>query len=178
MFVIRCPCVYQSFCKDGNNILAKKVAIEASRRSFFNHHRSIFEPLLPAHSTFFDKLCRESVKPQDGVYRPRRDEEQPSLIQAGNMKDYQLDGLSFLVWMHKNGMNCILGDEMGLGKTLQTLSLLAYMKETENCSLFSFQLLSLILLFFIVIPEPHLVICPLSVLSSWMTVGPLFLFDI
>jgi SNF2 family DNA or RNA helicase len=27
------------------------------------------------------------------------------------MKDYQLTGLSFLAWMHINGMNCILGDE-------------------------------------------------------------------
>ncbi|KAF9018692.1 hypothetical protein BDZ89DRAFT_1117054 [Hymenopellis radicata] len=27
------------------------------------------------------------------------------------MKDYQLHGLSFLVNMYTNGMNCILGDE-------------------------------------------------------------------
>jgi SWI/SNF-related matrix-associated actin-dependent regulator of chromatin subfamily A member 5 len=36
------------------------------------------------------------------------------------MKQYQLKGLSFLVWLHENGMGGILGDEMGLGKTLQT----------------------------------------------------------
>ncbi|KAG6884032.1 hypothetical protein C0993_001962 [Termitomyces sp. T159_Od127] len=96
---------------------------------------------------------------------------QPKLIKSGEMKDYQLEGLSFLVSMYQNGMSCILGDEyvmsillgalyrankvckrMGLGKTLQTLSLFAYIKET--------------------VPgphDPHLVICPLSVLSSWET---------
>ena len=69
------------------------------------------------------------------AYRSRRElEEQPSLIRAGLMKDYQLQGLSFLVWMHENGMNSILGDEMGLGKTLQTLSLFAHIKETESGS--------------------------------------------
>ena len=36
------------------------------------------------------------------------------------MKQYQLKGLSFLVWLYENGMGGILGDEMGLGKTLQT----------------------------------------------------------
>lgn len=46
--------------------------------------------------------------------------EQPSLIKNGQMKHYQLQGLSFLVWLHANGMGGILGDEMGLGKTLQT----------------------------------------------------------
>jgi SWI/SNF-related matrix-associated actin-dependent regulator of chromatin subfamily A member 5 len=49
-------------------------------------------------------------------------------------------------------MNCILGDEMGLGKTLQTLALFAYIKENYATQ------------------EPHLVICPLSVLQSWQNV--------
>jgi SNF2 family DNA or RNA helicase len=39
------------------------------------------------------------------------------------MKQYQLKGLSFLVWLYENGMGGILGDEMGLGKTLQTYRL-------------------------------------------------------
>jgi len=46
--------------------------------------------------------------------------QQPSLIKNGEMKQYQLTGLSFLIWLYENGMGGILGDEMGLGKTLQT----------------------------------------------------------
>jgi SWI/SNF-related matrix-associated actin-dependent regulator of chromatin subfamily A member 5 len=70
------------------------------------------------------------------------------------MKPYQLEGLSFLVHMHENGMSAILGDEMGLGKTLQTLSLFQYL--TENKPITGQH-------------RPFLVICPLSVLSSWMS---------
>ncbi len=71
------------------------------------------------------------------------------------MKPYQLLGLSFLVWLHRNGLSGILGDEMGLGKTLQTLSLLQYLKENKPTRRTS-EL------------RPSLVICPLSVLNSWM----------
>ena len=70
------------------------------------------------------------------------------------MKPYQLLGLSFLVYLHRNGLSGILGDEMGLGKTLQTLSLIQYLKESRNTS--SEEL------------RPCLVVCPLSVLSSWI----------
>ena len=66
------------------------------------------------------------------------------------MRDYQLRGLRWLAGMHACGVNAILADEMGLGKTLQTIAFLAHLK--FNCG----------------IGGPHLVICPLSVLSSWM----------
>ena len=70
------------------------------------------------------------------------------------MKPYQLSGLSFLVYLQRNGLSGILGDEMGLGKTLQTLSLIQYLKENRKLSVRELR--------------PALVVCPLSVLSSWM----------
>lgn len=72
------------------------------------------------------------------------------------MKPYQLSGLSFLVYLHRNGLSGILGDEMGLGKTLQTLSLIQYLKNTRKLSSSHGE------------RRPCLVICPLSVLSSWI----------
>ena len=72
------------------------------------------------------------------------------------MKPYQLSGLSFLVYLQKNGLSGILGDEMGLGKTLQTLSLFQYLKENRGPTKAGD------------IARPSLVVCPLSVLSSWM----------
>ena len=45
------------------------------------------------------------------------------------MRSYQLEGLNWMIKLHDNGVNGILADEMGLGKTLQSISLLAYMKE-------------------------------------------------
>lgn len=73
------------------------------------------------------------------------------------MKPYQLSGLSFLVYLHKNGLSGILGDEMGLGKTLQTLSLVQYLKEQDSSAKSGNREI-----------RPFLVVCPLSVLSSWM----------
>ncbi|KAF8445337.1 SNF2 family N-terminal domain-containing protein [Kalaharituber pfeilii] len=90
-------------------------------------------------------------KPQAVPYKLL--EEQPSGVKA-TMKPYQLAGLSFLVWLYNNGASGILGDEMGLGKTLQTLSLFSYLTEQHPSP-----------------PghhRPFLVVCPLSVLSSWM----------
>lgn len=114
---------------------AKKRAIESLQAKFLMHHRSHFRPLLPSNSKFFDKLMSE-YSPNQKVSPRTELEDQPSLMKSGFMKDYQLQGLSFLLWMHNNGMNCILGDEMGLGKTLQTLSLFAYLKETDGCKCF------------------------------------------
>lgn len=74
------------------------------------------------------------------------------------MKPYQISGLSFLVYLHKNGLSGILGDEMGLGKTLQTLALFQYLKEQRK---FSTQTEA-------DENRPSLVVCPLSVLSSWI----------
>ena len=71
------------------------------------------------------------------------------------VKPYQLLGLSFLIYLYKNGVSGILGDEMGLGKTLQTLSLFQYLKENTKKSSNAEN-------------RPCLVVCPLSVLSSWI----------
>lgn len=51
----------------------------------------------------------------------------PAFI-VGEMRDYQIDGLNWLVSLSDNGINGILADDMGLGKTLQTVSLLGYLK--------------------------------------------------
>ena len=75
---------------------------------------------------------------------------QPEAVTGGEMRDYQLDGLDYLVGMFDRGANCILGDEMGLGKTLQTIAMIAYLKFERK------------------LRGPALVVCPLSVLSSWM----------
>ncbi|ESO93825.1 hypothetical protein LOTGIDRAFT_182249 [Lottia gigantea] len=74
----------------------------------------------------------------------------PQFIKGGEMRDYQVRGLNWMISLYENGINGILADEMGLGKTLQTISLLGYMKHYRN------------------IPSPHLVIVPKSTLSNWM----------
>jgi len=42
---------------------------------------------------------------------------QPALVSGGKMRDYQLEGLTWLTCLYQIGLNGILADEMGLGKT-------------------------------------------------------------
>ncbi|KAK3073571.1 hypothetical protein LTR53_004723 [Teratosphaeriaceae sp. CCFEE 6253] len=125
------------------------------RDAFLLANKDYFLPLLPA-TNYITKLegkmnAQTSAR---GTVPYVALEEQPQGVTA-TMKPYQLTGLSFLVHMYNNGMSPILGDEMGLGKTLQTLSLFQYLKENEPDSAGSEG-------------RPHLVVCPLSVLSSWL----------
>ncbi|KAH8827856.1 P-loop containing nucleoside triphosphate hydrolase protein [Flagelloscypha sp. PMI_526] len=121
------------------------------RNKFLLAHKDVLRPLLPENSRFFDNLAQQLKRGSSLRILPRQPVAQPTAIN-GAMKDYQLEGLSFLSYMYKNGMNCILGDEMGLGKTLQTLSLFAWVQENTSGP-----------------HAPHLVICPLSVLDSWVS---------
>ncbi|KAK9509609.1 hypothetical protein O3M35_006882 [Rhynocoris fuscipes] len=74
----------------------------------------------------------------------------PFYIKNGELRDYQIRGLNWMISLYEHGINGILADEMGLGKTLQTISLLGYMKHYRN------------------IPGPHMVIVPKSTLANWM----------
>ncbi|KAL2887092.1 Lymphoid-specific helicase [Ceratocystis lukuohia] len=76
--------------------------------------------------------------------------EQPRCMVGGTMRDYQLEGLTWMYEICEQGMSGILADEMGLGKTVQTISLIALLREKDN--------------YF----GPHLIIAPLSTLSNWM----------
>ncbi|RMD41013.1 hypothetical protein DV735_g4116, partial [Chaetothyriales sp. CBS 134920] len=75
--------------------------------------------------------------------------ESPAYIQGGQMRDYQVAGLNWLISLHENGISGILADEMGLGKTLQTISFLGYLRHICD------------------IKGPHLIIVPKSTLDNW-----------
>ncbi|TDZ54234.1 Lymphoid-specific helicase [Colletotrichum trifolii] len=74
---------------------------------------------------------------------------QPKIMTGGTMRDYQLEGLTWMYEVCIQGMSGILADEMGLGKTVQTISLIARLREEEYMG-------------------PHLIVAPLSTLSNWM----------
>ncbi|MCJ1283251.1 hypothetical protein MMC26_002579 [Xylographa opegraphella] len=131
----------------------------AKRVKFFIAQKNYFLPLLP-ESNYVKRIVEQatiqrSAESTEDMLAPYESIAQPEGITA-TMKPYQLAGLSFLVYLQRNGLSGILGDEMGLGKTLQTLSLIQYLK--ENPVLISADEES----------RPSLVVCPLSVLSSWM----------
>ncbi|KAM0253353.1 hypothetical protein ACHAQJ_007304 [Trichoderma viride] len=75
---------------------------------------------------------------------------QPECMVGGTMREYQLEGLTWMYEICSQGMSGILADEMGLGKTIQTISLIALLREQEQYL------------------GPHLIVAPLSTLSNWM----------
>ena len=40
---------------------------------------------------------------------------QPHMLRGGDLKEYQLSGLQWMVSLYNNNLNGILADEMGLG---------------------------------------------------------------
>ena len=82
---------------------------------------------------------------------PSRFEEQPSWLCGDvTLREYQMEGIDWLVKMHHLGMSSILADEMGLGKTIQTICFLTHLKLDLK------------------LKGPSLIIVPLSVLDNWM----------
>ncbi|CAL9188699.1 unnamed protein product [Musa hybrid cultivar] len=75
--------------------------------------------------------------------------EQPASLRGGKLREYQMNGLRWLVSLYNNHLNGILADEMGLGKTVQVIALICYLMETKNDR------------------GPFLVVVPSSVLPGW-----------
>lgn len=92
------------------------------------------------------ELLREGKHEEEGsgtIFR-----ESPAFVH-GQLRDYQVAGLNWLVSLHENGISGILADEMGLGKTLQTISFIGYLRFNRDIS------------------GPHLVVVPKSTLDNW-----------
>jgi SWI/SNF-related matrix-associated actin-dependent regulator of chromatin subfamily A protein 2/4 len=75
--------------------------------------------------------------------------EQPKMLTFGQLRDYQIVSLQWMVSLHNNRLNGILADEMGLGKTVQVCSLIAYLWESKQ----NF--------------GPHIIIVPNAVIVNW-----------
>jgi SNF2 family DNA or RNA helicase len=76
--------------------------------------------------------------------------EQPPSLQ-GQLRPYQLKGVSWLAFLKQFGFGACLADDMGLGKTVQLISLLLHDRALENRSL----------------KTPALLICPMSIVGNW-----------
>ncbi|XP_012690756.2 chromodomain-helicase-DNA-binding protein 8 isoform X2 [Clupea harengus] len=68
---------------------------------------------------------------------------------SGNtLREYQLEGVNWLLFNWYNRQNCILADEMGLGKTIQSIALLSEVYAAN-------------------VQGPFLIIAPLSTITNW-----------
>ncbi len=67
----------------------------------------------------------------------------------GQLRPYQVSGLSWLTFLGKWGLGACLADDMGLGKTIQMLAFLLHRRQAGE------------------LKRPFLLICPTSVMSNW-----------
>ena len=120
-----------------------KAGAVGRRARFLLEHEALFRPFNGSVG-----WCAAAAAPGPRAVVPAF-ERTPAYVRA-DMRAYQLEGLRFLAQTYEDGVSAILADEMGLGKTLQTLSFISYLLRERKVS------------------GPFLVICPLSVLSSWL----------
>lgn len=71
------------------------------------------------------------------------------ITQYGELRDYQLEGVNWLLYSWCHGTNVILADEMGLGKTIQSIAFISALYHEYGFT------------------GPVLVVVPLSTISAW-----------
>ena len=76
--------------------------------------------------------------------------EQPTILKGGLLKYYQLVGLNWMISLYESGISGILADDMRIGKTIQTIAILAFIKEYKKSN------------------GPHIIIAPKITLGNWM----------
>lgn len=86
----------------------------------------------------------------------------PASVDA-TLRPYQHEGFAWLAFLYEHGLGGVLADDMGLGKTLQTLALVAHVREAERGRAESPPAAGES-----TTPAPFLVVAPTSVVSNWV----------
>jgi hypothetical protein len=89
----------------------QKASKQAARQSFLRQHDHILQPFMADSVWNQIQSYPQITHNYDPVYQ------QPSEI-TGELRDYQLLGLDFMVRNHKQNLGMILGDEMGLVRNM------------------------------------------------------------
>ena len=67
----------------------------------------------------------------------------------GQLRPYQVTGVSWMAFLRQFGLGACLADDMGLGKTIEFMALLLYLQDKKQLG------------------GPSLLICPMSVVNNW-----------
>ena len=112
------------------------------------------DALFPEHAGIVDAFLNRSMVRRPTFKPPKQFDKicsGDSFLQNcdGKLRDYQLEGVNWLLFSWFNGTNVILADEMGLGKTIQTVVFLsALWKKYQFCG-------------------PSMIVVPLSTIDAW-----------
>mmetsp|Transcript_31083 Transcript_31083/g.59980 ORF Transcript_31083/g.59980 Transcript_31083/m.59980 type:complete len:829 (+) Transcript_31083:2-2488(+) len=125
---------------------------DVTHRPFIEH-----ETAQPAIDAFQRRESRAMVVGQTvgqarALWRTNKQplRKQPAYLnRAGMLRDYQLEGVNWLLYSWGHNTNGVLADEMGLGKTVQVVSFLSHLRSKG-------------------VLGPYLVVGPLSTLPNWV----------
>ena len=122
-------------------VIQRTASMPKSRAAFVSAMMHTHERLVRTRDEHFQQLAEDFDRIRNTVF------EVPSSLRSV-MRPYQIAGYSWLRMLARAGFGGILADDMGLGKTLQMLSCLLAMRE-EGAT------------------DPHLNICPASLVYNW-----------
>ena len=94
----------------------------------------------------YQKLIKSPVF---GVKNPDSEDTNGGLT----LRDYQLEGVNWLLWNWWHKRQCILADEMGLGKTIQSIAFLKQLRDLNATK----------------VKGPFIVVAPLSLMKQWQS---------
>lgn len=77
------------------------------------------------------EFCASYNVLQDSEHNATTEWPQPTIF-LGNLKQFQLKGMNWLISLYDQGINGILADEMGLGKTIQSIAFLCHLAENYD----------------------------------------------
>ncbi len=112
------------------------------------------------HPRSFKKLNESPIFGISSVERPiaklEGDDENETTSEAVEesvlkLREYQLEGVNWLLWNWYNRRSCILADEMGLGKTIQSIGFIHELQRLPKVKA----------------RGPFLIVAPLSLVSQW-----------
>ena len=119
-----------------NDIRAAGIDYETQMRAFYKREQRA--PVIPSKQKRVKRTLDSSLIEGDSPSFP-----------AGALRDYQWEGVRWLLFNWSQRRNSILADEMGLGKTIQTAGFLQLLKRFQGLT------------------GPFLVVAPLSTIVNW-----------
>lgn len=142
------------------DLILMEVEYETHVEAFLDRHKKPAKTLMKRNFAIEEEERRRLYKTfgdrvPDGKEKEKNIQEfkckleEMTFQNGGKLRDYQAEGVSWLLANHTNKRSAILADEMGLGKTIQTATYI-YMVHSLLCS-----------------RGPFLIVAPLSTIPHW-----------
>ena len=104
---------------------------EAFEAAFYEYLNGKYFKTEPAHK-IKERISnfRDLENFEETVTLKRHPERIKGLVR-GDLMEYQMDGVDWLLYSFYQGVNAVLADEMGLGKTVQVIALITFLVQRQ-----------------------------------------------